>query len=222
MNKLYQIIIVILILISSYFIFSLHKENQTLKNAKSLIEDTLFIERKFKDKQGNQHTEVITKPVDEKNSDIVFKKIAKDLNVKPKDIKNQTDVATTIDTTFRTKTDTLYLPSGKKEVRKSYVDRWNDIAFYNDSLHISIWDELTITSLKKRTKFWHLSKSDVLDVENSNPLIAISNVKNYAAIKPTPIFIIAPSIGIGYSSDLKLKPYLGISISYFPISIKIY
>jgi len=222
MSKLYQIIIIILVLISSYFIFSLKKENQTLLNAKSLVEDTLFKERKFKDKQGNQHTEVVTKPIDKKNSSIVFGKIAKDLNVKPSDVKNQTDARTTIDTTVITKTDTLYLPSGKKEVRKSYVDTWNDIAFYNDSLHISIIDELTITSFKKRTKFWHLSKTDLLDVENKNPLIAISDVKNWASVKPTPVFIIAPCFGLGYSYDIKLHPFIGVSISYYKLSLKIY
>ena len=222
MNKIYPTIIVILIIFSSYFITKYSRENSALLNAKSLVEDTLFKERKFKDKEGNQHVEVISKLVDPKNSSIVFGKIAKDLNVKPTDIKNQTDARATIDTTVITKTDTLYLLSGKKEVRKSYVDRWNDISFYGDSLHISIMDEITITSLMKRPHWYSLKKQEYLDVENKNTLITISDVKNWTSIKPVPVFIIAPSFGLGYSSDLKLKPFIAISISYYPISIKIY
>ena len=83
-------------------------------------------------------------------------------------------------------------------------------------------DELTITSLMKRPHWYSLKKQEYLDVENKNTLITISDVKNWTSIKPVPVFIIAPSFGLGYSTDLKLKPFVGISTSYYPISIKIY
>lgn len=223
LQKTIIIVTIILLIVTNYFCISFYKEKETLANAKMLIQDSLQSEIKYwKDKEGKSHSSTLSVIVNEKNKSIVFSKQASKLKIKPSDVNSQTNVSILHDTTLISKTDTIYIGKNKV-VRKEYKDEWNKIGIIGDSLYISIKDKWVLTSYMKRPHWYSLSKKLYRDVETSNPLIKVVDVKDWQTKKENPIILIAPYIGVGYNPfKNNFYPSVGIAVTYYKISYKIY
>lgn len=222
-KNLLPISLILLLLGFGISIIYLHKANKTLSNAHELIQDSLKKEIKFwKDKEGKSHVVTPSILVDDKNKSIVFSKEASKLKIKPKDVDSKTDATILHDTTLISKIDTIYIGKNKI-VKRFYKDEWNDISFIGDSIHISIKDKWVLTSYMKRPHWYSISKQLYRDVETSNPLIKVVDVKDWQTKKENPTILIAPYIGVGYNPfKNNFYPSIGISAIYYPLSYKIY
>ena len=90
----------------------------------------------------------------------------------------------------------------------------------NNLFTLEINDTLMVTNYSKRK--WFLSpRRYFTDVSGKNPYIKIKGVQTLGESIKDPTFIIAPSISLGYGLDSRVYPTAGVSIIYYPLSIKI-
>jgi hypothetical protein len=88
-----------------------------------------------------------------------------------------------------------------------------------DSLNITGKDSLQIVDYWERS--WLLGpKQFYVDVTNKNPFINPNQVKSVKSIYREPTFVLAPSLQASYINS-KFVSYPGISLIYYPFSIKI-
>lgn len=95
-----------------------------------------------------------------------------------------------------------------------YTTPWIDFKMnqLKDSIQVSLnIKEKYIVNIQEKGLF---NKYIVVDVISYNPLTKVNTVSSFVKKKKKDVFTIGPAIGIGLSSDLTFKPFIGISIQY--------
>lgn len=205
------ILSVIILILLTGVCFSYLNLNNKYKNSLSLIEDKENTINYWKGKDSVNHATIEILKIEKGNQKIAFDKLAKSLNVKPKDINSNTNVTTIVRIP-------IYLHDTTK-INSKYIQIQKD----TDYLYVSLEDTMNITNYSKRKHWYSLTKSTFVDVSNVNPFIHINKIKSYEVTSAKPLIIIGPYLGIGYSPLRNtIYPSVGISAMFYPFTYKIY
>ena len=159
--------------------------------------------RHYIDAYGREHA--VTEKL---NLDIIvvredMKSIAKQLKLRPKQVKGAGRIIQSIDTFF--------------VVDSFYSDPDIQIVRSHDTINIKLNDTLKIYEYWKR-KWFLAAKKTFIDVSNTNNYVKVKNINMYAIKPKTPKILIGPSIQY---SPLTNNISFGVSILYYPITLKL-
>lgn len=145
------------------------------------------------------------------------------LSIKPKQIHTVTTSTSSLKFDTIVKVDTFTRDGVQiREFKWSdnYISVSAQLAEESGDIQVSGFDTLTYTEYWKRKNIFS-RKNYFVDLSNSNPYIKFSSIKSLTLDKTKPKFIIGPSFGVGYT--LKgIQPLVGVSVIYYPISLKFY
>lgn len=204
--------------------------------------------KQWKDKYGKEHTTVEQYRLSEKVFKEHADSVSRELNVRAIQIQSLTDVNVKLKlkiSGFRKDTILVHIvardSSGNpidstpviKQINFEWPGsnhkgtRWIEVKGTIgevDSLEISGIDSLQLTEYWKRK--WFLgNKTYYTDVKNKNPYIHVTELKAVRSMKQDPKWLIAPSFQLGYGSGTKswmdMRLQVGVSLIYYPLSIKI-
>jgi len=156
--------------------------------------------RHYIDAYGREHA--VTEKL---NLDIIvvredLKSIAKQLKLRPKQVKGATRIHTVLDTFF--------------VVDSFYSDPDIQIVRSHDTINIKLNDTLKIYEYWKR-KWFLAAKKTYIDVSNTNHYVKVKDINMYAIKPKTPKILIGPSVN--YNGKLSV----GFSILYYPFTLKL-
>lgn len=192
------------------------------KNQIAIIKDSSEIKH-WMDKFNNEHSTVKSLLIEKQNLATAFYNVSKKLNIKPEDVKSETNVTSNFTFSSTMQTDTIYLPDSSKETVKYIDNKYVKAKLYKDVLDLKVYDNYTITSYMKREHFYSFSKAEFLDISTENPYVTITNLSDKRAKSYQPKVIIFPYVGVGYSPIKSIiYPSIGIGVSLYKLTYKIY
>lgn len=154
----------------------------------------------YKDKFNEEHAVAERVTVEKYVLQNELKWISQELKIKPKQVKGTTRIVTNIDTFF--KMDTFY------------QDPYVKIVKIKDTLRLKLTDTLQVVDYWK--KKWFLgSKKYYVDIKNSNPYVKTTSIIAREIKVKKPTILIGPAIN--YNGNLSV----GISILYYPLTLKL-
>jgi hypothetical protein len=195
----------------------------------------------WKDKYDKEHVTVEQHRLEKEVFESYADSIAKLLGIKSKQIESLTQVNTSLNVTAKGKdikkdSTIAYVPT-KRDSTGKVIDSVAVVKQVNfkwekglpwlyiqgsigevDSVNVSGKDSLNFTNYWNRS--WFLGpKHYYTDAKNSNPYIKLTGARTVQPIVREPRWLIAPSATVGWNGTPVLLP--GISIIYYPLSIKI-
>lgn len=205
-NK-YKLLLLITVILLILVVKGYREQKHQLVNYKMLTESTKVDLEFYKDKFNKEHVRSEQILVDSKNKDVAFKELYKRFNTK--NINSATSVTSTTSIVIALH-DTTYCDN-------EYVKIVKD----SQNIYVEMQDTLTIAEYT--TKKWLFGKKkSYIDVYNVNPFVHLNSIKSYKVNSYHPKWLISPSIGLGYSTDTRLRPFIGVTISNYNLSLKIY
>lgn len=164
-------------------------------NTEPLLEKVKILEDK-----NNKQSAVITQYiVDLAQGKIYSDSLAKALKIKPKFIKGVDKLVYKTDTVIKNKN--VYIPIGDTSCLVEQHDNYLDLVAVQtpsgQSIHLSLRDTVTHTTVTKRKGFLSLGRKETtVIVRNANPYVGIPQEAYSWKIKEkTPWFVAGPSIG---------------------------
>jgi hypothetical protein len=154
----------------------------------------------YKDKFNKEHAVAERITVEKYALQNELKWISEELKIKPKQIKGTTRVVTNIDTFFK--------------VDSFYQDPYIQIVKIKDTVKLKLTDTLQVVDYWKRK--WILSsKKYYVDIKNSNPYVKTTSILAREIKVKKPTILIGPSVN--FNGNLSV----GISILYYPLTLKL-
>ncbi len=203
MNK---ILAICLIFVVSLLIFKgcqNSKQKSTIEQLSSLRIDDILTLKHYKDDNDRLHTLSQELTIDKLVMEQEVANLAKQLKIKPKQIKGETIYSIDVQVT--------------KQVDTFYKDAWVEIERKtNDSIRVSMKDTLIQTRYWKR-KWFLAPKQSFVDISNASPYVKITGIKSLELKPKSPTFIIGPSINY---DAINKTPSIGFSLLYFPLTLK--
>lgn len=192
------------VIILVFFVFYKNcKENKLEKSLMSYqekLDNQIDSIVHYKDIYGKEHAVSEKLYVDRVVLQNEIKWLSKELSIKPKQIKGSTKIATQIDTFF--KFDTVY------------KDPYIQIVKSHDTIKLKLTDTLQVTDYWKRK--WILGqKKYYVDVKNSNPYVKTTSIMAREIKVKKPTILIGPSVL--FNGNISV----GISILYYPLTLKL-
>lgn len=240
MKKIEDYLIPIVVLLAVVTIFSAKsciRYKREAKSAQNVANGIVFnLEAKtWKDKYNQEHLQVKQYELEKAVFNKYVDSTAKLLNIKSKQIQSITQINSDLniklknifskDTSYRIAKDSSRVIS---QIDFKYKNPLNkDVNWLNitgtigdvDSLDVTGKDSLQIVDYWKR--LWLLGpKQFYVDVTNKNPFINPNQVKTVKPVYQEPTFILGPSLQGTYLNQ-KVQFYPGVSLIYYPFSIKI-
>jgi hypothetical protein len=154
----------------------------------------------YKDKFNKEHAVAERITVEKYVLQNELKWISQELKIKPKQIKGTARVVTNIDTFFK--------------VDSFYQDPYIKIVKIKDTVKLKLIDTLQVVDYWKRK--WILSsKKYYVDIKNSNPYVKTTSIMAREIKVKKPTILIGPSVN--FNGNLSV----GISILYYPLTLKL-
>lgn len=192
------------VIILVFFVFYKNcKENKLEKSLMSYqekLDNQVDSTIHYKDIYGKEHAVSEKLYVDRVVLQNEIKWLSKELSIKPKQIKGSTRIVNQIDTFF--KFDTVY------------KDPYIQIVKSHDTIRLKLTDTLQVTDYWKRK--WVLGqKKYYVDVKNSNPYVKTTSIMAREIKVKKPTILIGPSVL--FNGNISV----GISILYYPLTLKL-
>jgi hypothetical protein len=207
------------------------KEKQNANQLSEAIKDRDAKVSYWKDENGKLHAQVQQVQASKDQIEVLYKNkldsVSHELNIKPKQITDYTEVTKKTSGNFTTKVDTVWKIETVKGdsikvveyVGMNYTDKWIDfhgkLKDNSFTASYSIKDSISIVGYWKRTGFLGLGKKDyVVDISSANPNTSITNAKNFKVTSS-----VTTPIGVGFIGGYgwngqKFSPFIGVGLYY--------
>lgn len=187
--KNYKWVIILLVIVGflGYYIRGCNRIQQRTEDAIAQIyQDSI---QYLNDANGREHAKVGNLESSLENVSLLYNKLlndkAKELGVKPKNVKSVTNFATVqrvIDTVYRFKTDTI---AGKAVTR---IDTVQSVRYIGDSLSVTAYDQ--------KYGFLHLRSTPMIDVTSYNENTVVTSIKGFRVKAHHPNVNFGPSANV--------------------------
>lgn len=226
MEKFSKIVLVVLLilLVASVQTCRVHyKKSSENENLIESLNDTIKI---WRDKDGLSHSKI--QIIETTNANSFLKLKIKDKEIielqeqvkKYKDwLKNQGSITiftstTQFDTIYESKiipseiNDSSFLAEINNEWIQTKFGYRNDSTFYN----LKVYNKYSIVLGEEKDGLF--KRKSYVEITNYNPYSETTSLRTYQVSQNKKSFSFGPQIGVGFNSDFKLEPYLGIGIQY--------